>query len=183
MEHDTEATGVTVIGPSPVPHTARVDERRSRWESNGDGFRVGTGTLVHPVVTAGHDPGGPVEGGEILQRPHDIDDDLRVRPGDRIQGVVRMKRLSGLTRPDGDAGGSAQLVMTEDLIKDSEHDVMDGQGVERPGLAEQPIDAPGAVAFEIITAERRALHDGFELGPGPGHLIRGDGLDNRLRRQ
>jgi hypothetical protein len=86
-----------------------------------------------------------------------------------------VKRLRAFARADRDPGRRAQLVLTKNPVEHPEHDIMDGQGVERPGLAEEAVDPTGAVALEVAPPDRCLLHDGFKFGPGPGHLLGTDG--------
>ena len=75
---------------------------------------------VGPLVAAGDDARGAVGLGEVVERPHGVDDDGRMRPGQGIDGLVAVEYLRLLAGAYLDADGRAQLVVPQDAVEYAE---------------------------------------------------------------
>src|SRR4051794_25723052 len=84
LEQHAEARALGAVGTAAVPESA--EDEQNRTSRHRDGYRlVGIDrTSVGPPVAAGHDAGGAVCLGEVVERPHRIEHDLRVRAGQRV---------------------------------------------------------------------------------------------------
>src|SRR5580698_2307196 len=90
VKDDAEAGLRGAVCAPSVPHAPQVDEGTPRRDLDGHGPPVRVRRLVHPAVAFGHDTGGAVGLDEVHQWPHDVYHQLRVRPGERVDGVVGM---------------------------------------------------------------------------------------------
>ncbi len=116
-----------------------------------------------PAVTAGDEPGRAVLAGELVERPHRVDHQRRVRLGQRVDRIVPVQDLRLLAGPDADADRRAQLVVPEHLVEDT-----------RAAADRWP---PGRTSWSWRTARRPAGcrsprtscdRSGWSAAPGPG---------------
>jgi hypothetical protein len=104
-------------------------------------------------MAAGHEPGGAVLGGEVVDREDHAHADRRPRPGDGVEGIVGVPGLRLLARMDRDRlRRGEQVPGLEELLAQAEDARMLDQIVEQPMLGHQRVDALGGVALEAIAA-------------------------------
>src|SRR6185312_3484003 len=115
---------------------------------------------------------GAVRGGEIVERPHGVDDQFLVRAANRVNTVVAMQVLGRLTRPDLDALRRAELVLPKYAVEHAEHEWVNGRRIERTGFSEQGVDALRLEAFEVVPARERGAQHLLEVGPLCCHIVR-----------
>ena len=150
-----------------MPGAADVEQRRTRRHLGHDHLVVGRGSaVVGEAMAPAHDARRAVLGGEVVERPHHVDDELRVGTRDRVDGVVGVHRLRDFARTDLDAGRRAQLVVVQDPVEHGQDQRIGRGAVERAGLGEQRVDPSGPAALEVVASERRVAEDRGGLGSG-----------------
>ena len=112
--------------------------------STATGSSSGVGSRDPHRWLPGIDACRAVRNGEVLERPHHVDDELAVRPRHRVQRVVGVQALRGFTCADLDAGRRTELVGTEDAIEDTEDQRIDRGAVHRSRLPEQRVRRGGS---------------------------------------
>ena len=108
----------------------------------------------------------PFSAGEVVERPHDVDDELGVRPRERVDRVVGMQALRDLAGADLDAGRRAELVVAEHRVEHAEDQRVRRGAVHDARLREQRVDAAGVEPLERVAPEGRLRGQGRELGSG-----------------
>ncbi len=106
-------------------------------------------------MAAGYEPGGPVLRSELIERPHGVDHQRRMRLGHWVNGVVPVQDLGLLARPDADADRCAELVVAQYLVEDAEQQRAGGDRIEHACLGEERVDPLCAESLERVP-------------PGPG---------------
>jgi hypothetical protein len=159
---------------SPPPDAADVEEHRAH--RHGGEIDRGLGRQLGPTVTADDHPGGAVLIREVVEGPHGVEHDLVVRVGERVDPVVVVQHLRLLAGTDLDDGGSAQLVVADDLVEHAADEGMGGHSVETAGLREDGVDAPREVPLEVGAAGRGRDQDvpqlvGDRLCVAPGNQV------------
>ena len=92
---------------SPTRRASRPGRRRRR----------GVGP-VERAVAAGDQAGGAVRGGEVVEGPHHVHDELGVRSRHRVDVLVAVQHLLDLAGADLDAGRAAELVVRPEHVVD-----------------------------------------------------------------
>src|SRR5205085_527533 len=104
VQHHADTGLLRRIRATAVPEAADVQHRRAGRHRHRPRLGAGPRAFVDPAVTPGHDAGRTVLFGEVVERPHDVDDELRVRTRERIDRVVGVQRLRTLAGTDLDRG-------------------------------------------------------------------------------
>ena len=116
-------------------------------------------------MAAGNNTRGAVCPGEIVERPHDVQDELGVWSRDRVDRIVGMQPLRAFPGFDLDRGRGAQLRGAEYAVERVEHDGVSGEIVEHPRFPEQPVDAACAVTLEVVAPAGCRLEHRRQLTP------------------
>src|SRR4051794_29458516 len=110
LEQHAEAGGLGAVGTPPGPEGGPKEKDRPGRHRDRDRLVWVHRTSVGPPVAAGDDARRTVRLGEVVERPHGVEHDLRVRPGQWIDAVVGVQHLRLLAGPDLDASGCRELV-------------------------------------------------------------------------
>jgi acyl-CoA hydrolase len=163
-----------LVGPAAVPEAAQVEHGRAGGHDRLLHRVIGSWPASGlPGVTAGNEPGGAVLRSELVQRPHGVDHERRVRLGHRVDRVVAVQDLGGFAWPDANADRGAELMRAKHAGHYVLQQRIDGGPVEGPGLGKQRVHPLGREPFERVAPGRRLGQDPAEVRTRRPHVLLG----------
>src|SRR3954447_5222519 len=182
LQQHAQPRPLGVVGTAAMPERAEDEQDRAGGHRHRHRLVRVDRHAVGPSVAAGYDPGRAVVDGEVVERPHRVQYDVLMRPGQGVDAVIGVQPLRLLARSDLDAGGRAELVaLAEHAVEHAEQQRMCRQPVEGTGLGEQRVDAAGAEALEVVAPGGRPVEDRTQAGADRGGLLgRQQSLDHRV---
>src|SRR3954452_7009505 len=114
LEDDTQTRPLRLVGTTAMPDAAGVEgDAPGGHHCVRQTIAVARASLRIPTMAAGYEAGRSVVDGEVVERPHRVEDDLRMGCRERVDAVVAMEHLRGFTGPDLNAGRRAQLALPD----------------------------------------------------------------------